>query len=89
LNNAKKQLLEYEGRNEECKRKWNQLIKENINKEEKVKGLTFQLNRHIETYQTLYSETDNKIASLHQKISSLVNLDPESKEREAAEFLVY
>ena len=30
LGNAKKHLQEYEARNEECKRKWNQLIKVQI-----------------------------------------------------------
>jgi DNA repair exonuclease SbcCD ATPase subunit len=88
LANAKKHLQEYENRNEECKRKWNQLIKENINKEEKVKGLTLQLNRQIETYQGLYSETDAKIAVLYTKFAQLVSQDEESRERDAAEFLV-
>jgi len=71
LASTKKQLQEYETRSEECKRRWNQLIKENIGKEEKIKGLTFQLNRQIENYQTLYADTDRKIASLNSKFISV------------------
>jgi chromosome segregation ATPase len=50
--------------------------------------LTLQLNRQIETYQALYSETDQKIATLHTKFAQLVSQDEESRERDAAEFLV-
>jgi len=88
LASTKKQLQEFESRSEECKRRWNQLIKENIGKEEKIKGLTFQLNRQIENYQTLYAETDRKVANLNSKFISLVSEDREASERQAAEFLV-
>jgi len=88
LASTKKQLQEFESRSEECKRRWNQLIKENIGKEEKIKGLTFQLNRQIENYQTLYADTDRKVANLNSKFISLVSEEREASERQAAEFLV-
>ena len=43
------------------------VLKENINKEEKIKGLNFQLNRQIESYQSLYADTDRKIATINAK----------------------
>ena len=74
-------------------------------KEEKIKGLTLQLNRQIENYQELFNEQDRKLTAAHVKylevatqsisgaylrfnLMQLVSKDPESQEREAAEFLV-
>lgn len=36
-------------------------------KEEKIKGLTLQLNRQIENYQELFNEQDRKLTAAHVK----------------------
>ena len=36
-------------------------------KEEKIKGLTLQLNRQVENYKELFSEQDRKITAAHVK----------------------
>ena len=87
LLNAKKQLLEHESRDEKCKRKWQTLVKvkalsplishnfskENMAKEEQIKGLSLQLNRQVENYQQLFDEQDRKLNAAHAKFLEVAN----------------
>jgi hypothetical protein len=45
LSNCRRQIIEYENRNNECTKKWTSLLKENLEKEDKIKGLKLQVER--------------------------------------------
>ncbi|EAR83937.2 FHA domain protein (macronuclear) [Tetrahymena thermophila SB210] len=87
---CKKQVLEYENRNNECSRRWTSLLQENSDKDDKIKGLKLQLSRQIETMQTLYSDFDRKINEYNTKLQRVFDEheDIGDKQRDAAEFLV-
>ncbi|KAL4430235.1 hypothetical protein ABPG74_014794 [Tetrahymena malaccensis] len=87
---CKKQVLEYENRNNECSRRWTSLLQENSDKDDKIKGLKLQLSRQIETLQTLYSDFDRKINEYNTKLQRVFDEheDLGDKQRDAAEFLV-
>ena len=42
-------------------------------KEEKIKGLTLQLNRQVENYQELFNEQDRKLTAAHVKYLAVIN----------------
>lgn len=63
-------------------------FKENVQLEERVKGLNFQIARQAETYKNLVADNDTRVADLHARIARLINSDIQSREREAAEVLL-
>jgi hypothetical protein len=75
---TKKVVAEYEKRENECNKRWNDLLNENY-------GLKTQLNRQHETYQGVLAENDRRLAEANDQIAYSYS-DPEK--RKAAEFLV-
>lgn len=82
---TKKIIGEYEKRENECSKKWNELLNENILNSEKIAGLKAQLNRQRDTYQAVISENERRLADANERITQLFQ---EKDKRSAAEFLV-
>jgi hypothetical protein len=81
---TKKIIAEYEKRENECTKRWNELLNENLLNIEKLNGLKIQLNRQRETYQSVMAENDRRLADANDRIaSSYLDVD----KRKAAEFL--
>ncbi len=74
---TKKIITEYEKRENECTKKWNDLLNEN-------NGLKVQLNRQRETYQSVMAENDRRLAEANERIASSY---ADHEKRKAAEFL--
>lgn len=55
---TKKIIAEYEKRENECTKRWNELLNENLINIEKINGLKVQLNHQKETYQSVMTEND-------------------------------
>lgn len=87
LHNAKKQILEYQAQQNEGQRKWKSLLQENLDKDEKIKGLKLQIERQIENYQQTIQDYDKKIAEFNLKLLKLME-NTEEQKYEAAQFLV-
>lgn len=66
---AKKIIGEYEKRENECSKKWNELLNENILNSEKIAGLKAQLNRQRDTYQAVISENERRLADANERIT--------------------
>lgn len=81
---SKKIIAEYEKRENECTKRWNELLNENLLNIEKLSGLKVQLNRQRETYQSVMAENDRRLADANDRISATYH---ESDKRHAAEFL--
>lgn len=75
---AKKVAAEYEKRESECNKRWNDLINENF-------GLKTQLQRQHETHQAVLAENDRRLAEANEHIAYSY---PDPEKRKAAEFLV-
>ena len=69
LSLVKRQLIEYENRNNNCQRKWKDLYEENIRKDEHLKGLKLQVDRQSELYQSLYTDFDKKYYKAQNKVA--------------------
>lgn len=82
---AKKVVSEYEKRENECTKRWNELLNENSLNLEKVNALQVQLERQRDTYQSVLAENDRRLAEANDLIS--LNFE-DSEKRKAAEFLV-
>ena len=82
---AKKVIAEYEKRENECSKRWNQLLNENSINIEKCSSMQSQLNRQRDTYQSVLAENDRRLAEAND-IISLGYEEPDK--RKAAEFLV-
>ena len=82
---AKKIIGEYEKRENECTKKWNELLNENILNSEKIAGLKAQLNRQRDTFQSVITENERRLADANEKLTMLFN---DKDKRVAAEFLV-
>jgi len=74
---TKKIVTEYEKRENECTKKWNDLLNEN-------NGLKVQLNRQRETYQSVMAENDRRLAEANERIAHSYE---DYEKRKAAEFL--
>lgn len=82
---AKKVIAEYEKRENEWTKRWNELLNENSLNLDKVNGLQSQLNRQRDTYQSVLAENDRRLAEAND-IMALGYDEPDK--RKAAEFLV-
>ncbi|CAI2365628.1 unnamed protein product [Moneuplotes crassus] len=74
---TKKIISEYEKRENECTKRWNDLLNEN-------NGLKVQLNRQRETYQSVMAENDRRLAEANDRIADSYD---DHEKRKAAEFL--
>lgn len=81
---TKKIISEYEKRENECTKRWNELLNENLLNIEKLNGLKVQLNRQRETYQSVMAENDRRLADANDRIASSYH---DHEKRKAAEFL--
>jgi hypothetical protein len=60
------------------------LLQENLEKDEKIKGLKLQLNRQINTIQGIYSDNDRTINEYNLKIVQIIEEGGVQKQTEAA-----
>ena len=81
---TKKIIAEYEKRENECTKRWNELLNENLLNIEKINGLKVQLNRQRETYQSVMAENDRRLADANERIATTYH---DHEKRKAAEFL--
>lgn len=81
---TKKIINEYEKRENECSKRWNELLNENLLNIEKLNGLKVQLSRQRETYQSVMAENDRRLADANDRIA---NSFSDHEKRKAAEFL--
>ena len=81
---TKKIISEYEKRENECTKRWNELLNENLLNIEKINGLRVQLNRQRETYQSVMAENDRRLAEANDRVAHSYH---EHDKRKAAEFL--
>ncbi|KRX06110.1 SMAD/FHA domain [Pseudocohnilembus persalinus] len=84
---CKKQIQEYENRQNTCQKKWTNLLQENIEKEERIKGLKIQLDRQLENFQNTYTEMDKKLNDYNMQILKFME-NGDNQQFEAAQFLV-
>lgn len=82
---ARKIISEYDKREAECTKKWNDLLNENILNSEKIQGLKVQLHRQRDTFQSVITENERRLADANEWIASVFN---EKDKKSAAEFLV-
>ncbi|CAD8098784.1 unnamed protein product [Paramecium sonneborni] len=88
LTQLKKQLIEWEGRDNECSRKWTQLLQDNARKEEQIRALKYQIDRLTQNIQSLHQEFDQKNHELNKRILQIIDAQGDQQQREAATFLV-
>lgn len=60
---------------------------ENLQKEERIKGYGIQIDRQIENFKAIYSQFDQKIKELNEKILAIMEREGE-QDYEAGKFLV-
>ncbi|CAD8165571.1 unnamed protein product [Paramecium octaurelia] len=88
LTQLKKQLIEWEGRDNECSRKWTQLLQDNARKEEQIRALKYQIDRLTQNIQSLHQEFDLKNHELNKRILQIIDAHGDQQQKEAATFLV-
>lgn len=81
---TKKIISEYEKRENECTKKWNELLNENILNAEKIMGLKSQLQRQRDMFQVVITENERRLADANERLIQQFHPD----KREAAEYLV-
>jgi chromosome segregation ATPase len=83
----KKILEEYKLRENECSRKWNELLKENSGNVEKINLLHGQLNDQTNHFNNVISDYDKRVAETLIKVPRLLE-QFDIKKSEAAQYLV-
>jgi hypothetical protein len=83
----KKILEEYKTRENECSRKWNELLKENSGNVEKINLLHGQLNDQTHHFNNVISDYDKRVAETLIKVPRLLE-QFDIKKSEAAQYLV-
>ena len=61
-------MHEYETREENCMRKWNNLLQENLKNSNKLNGFKQQLQRQKDSYQNILAKNHEQIAKLNNSI---------------------
>ncbi|CAD8167258.1 unnamed protein product [Paramecium pentaurelia] len=88
LTQLKKQLIEWESRDNECSRKWTQLLQDNARKEEQIRALKYQIDRLTQNIQSIHQEFDMKNHELNKRILQIIDAQGDQQQKEAATFLV-
>lgn len=83
----KKVMEEYKLRENECSKKWNELLKENNTNLEKINLLHQQLNGQTQHFNNIISDYDKRLVDTFNKIPRLLE-QFDSKKSEAAQYLV-
>lgn len=84
---ARRQLLEHEARETTSQQRWNKMLQENLQKEEKVRGLKLQIERNLDNVQLLLMDHDTRTFDLAKKVYELLGLCAQEQQRDAAFFL--
>lgn len=72
-------------RESQCQRRWNKLLQENLELQQKAQGHEMQLQRHREQFQHIIHQTERKLLEANQRLAWQQGQDDK---RAAAEFLV-
>lgn len=82
---ARRLIDELQKREGICQRKWNKLLQENLDLQDKVNGSKLQLQRTREQYQAIVQQNERKLLEANQRLAMLQHQDDK---RMAAEYLV-
>lgn len=86
--NLKKIIAEYEVKENQCSKKWNDLIKSNNSLKEQINHLQSKWNEEVVKYNALISQNDKRLADALAQIPTCYDRFNVNKE-EAARFLVH
>lgn len=78
-------IQEYDKKEKQCTRKWNALLQENLQLQEKVTSYLSQLKRQREHFQSILSTTERKVIEANQRLAFVQHSE---EKRIAAEYLV-
>ena len=87
LSLAKRQLIEYEARENNSLLRWNNLLAENIHKDDRVRGLKLQIERNLDNLQVLMHDHDIRTFDLCKKVFEVVAICGNEQQKDAAFFL--
>ena len=88
LTMAKKQSTEYNHRSKTIQTEWNNLIQENMQKDDSIKGLKLQIERNLDNLQLLMSDHDTQIYTLCKSVYEVIGTLGDSSQKEASYFLI-
>ena len=80
-------MLEYEARENMSQTRWNNLLAENIQKDNKTRGLKLQIERNLDNLQVLLHDHDSRIFELTKKTFEVVAICGDDQQKEAAFYL--
>ena len=78
-------IEELNKRESQCQRKWNKLLQENLDLQEKINGHNLQIQRQREQYQQIIHQNERKLLEANQRFAWIQSSDDK---RNAAEYLV-
>ena len=87
LSIAKKQVIEYEVREASSQQRWNSLLQENIQKDERIRGLKLQIERNLDNMQVLLMDHDSRAFELSKKVFEVIAICGNESQKDAAFFL--
>lgn len=88
LTMAKKQSTEYNHRAKTIQSEWNNLIQENMQKDDSIKGLKLQIERNLDNLQLLTSDHDAAIYTLCKNVYEVIGALGDPAQKEASYFLI-
>ena len=68
-----------------CQRKWNKLLQENLDLQQRINGHNLQMQRQREQYQLIVQQNERKLLEANQRLAWLQH---QEDKRSAAEYLV-
>ena len=80
-------MIEYEARESSSQQRWNNLLQENLQKDEKIRGLKLQIERNLDNTQVLLIDHDSRIFELCKKVFEVIALCGKEAQKDAAFFL--
>lgn len=93
LSLAKKQLLEYDAREAAIQQRWNLMLqvylfkKENLKKDDKIRGLKLQIERNLDNIQLLMVDHDSRMFDLSKKVFEVMAICGKNQQKDAALYL--
>ena len=88
LTMAKKQATEFNFRAKSIQNEWNNLIQENMQKDDSIKGLKLQIERNLDNLQLLMVDHDKQIYDLCKKVYEVIGNLGDKDQKEASYFLI-